>query len=135
MARRKELTKLFTVCPQKHSGDCSISALAMAFNLSYEELLVIAARVIPDILTRGVLGDEMHVIARQFNRELRQKTPCNFAKDRGLLMITYPDATEHVVFMTNGLIFEPTSQGDVWDAREYVKHWKCKTQLYIVEGV
>jgi hypothetical protein len=134
MAKRQQPTPLFTFCTQKHEGDCSISALAMALGLSYEAVLVVASRIIPDILVRGVMLDEIQVIARQFNREYAIKEKVDLAKDTGIVVVRYKKKTdEHVVFLTRGLIFEPTGAGDVWDAAQYVKRYKCKVPHALVE--
>ncbi len=135
MAKRQPLRKLFTVYPQKHGADCGIAALAMALNISYEDVLVVAARIIPTVLTVGLTSVEMAVIAGQLHKSFSIKEPVDVMKDTGILSVKYANGEEHAVFLTRGLVFEPTSGGDVWDVKHYLKHNKCKAMDILIEEV
>ena len=124
--------RLFIPCVQRHDGDCGVAALAMFLNTTYEAVLVVASRVIPTVLTRGMFLTEIVLVAREFGRETYVKSKVDLEEDTGILNVRYPDNTEHVLFLTNGLVFEPTG-GAVWDAETYVKAFRIKNTSLITE--
>ena len=95
-------------------------------------MLVVASRISPKLLKRGMFTTEIMLVAGEFGRKTDLKFKFDLEDDTGIVNIRYPDDTEHVVFLTNGLIFEPTG-GAVWDAEQYVKAFKIKTMSLITE--
>lgn len=125
---------LFVVCQQKHDGDCGVASLAMALGLSYEAVLVVASRIAPTVLGRGLYTVEIQLVAEDFGRELHKKMKVDLDNDTGVLVIRYKNRDEHAVFLTNGLVFEPTGSGEVWEAAEYIKANKAKVLHLLVEA-
>lgn len=123
---------LFIPVVQRHDGDCGIAALAMFLNTSYEAVLVIASRIAPKVLKGGLFGTQMALIAQEFGRDVMVKAAVDLEEDTGLLMVRYPDDSEHVVFLINGLVFEPTG-GRVWEAETYISSFRIKTMSIITE--
>lgn len=123
---------LFTPVVQRHDGDCGIAALAMFLNTSYEAVLVVASRIAPRVLKKGLFGTQMQIIAQEFGRNVWIKSKVDLDSDSGVLFIRYPDDTEHAVYLTNGLVFEPTG-GRVWEAETYVKSFRIKTKSLLTE--
>jgi hypothetical protein len=123
---------LFIPVAQRHDGDCGIAALAMFLNTSYEAVLVVASRIVPTVLKRGLFGTEMQIIAQEFGRFTVVKTKFDLEDDSGVMFLRYPDETEHAVFLINGLVFEPTG-GRVWEAETYLKSFRIKTTSLMME--
>lgn len=123
---------LFTPCVQRHDGDCGIAALAMFLNTSYEAVLVVASRIAPKVLKKGLFGTQMQVIAYEFGRDTWLKPKVDLDGDSGVLFVRYPDNTEHAVYLINGLIFEPTG-GQVWDADVYTRTFRIKSASILTE--
>lgn len=133
MAESSRMKKaLFLPCMQRHDGDCGIAALAMFLNTSYEAVLVVASRIMPTVLKRGLFGTQMQIIAEEFGRSVRIKSKVDLEGDSGVLFIRYPDDTEHAVYLINGLVFDPTG-GRVWDAETYVNSFRVKTTSLLTE--
>jgi hypothetical protein len=126
MGRKVKFRPLFRVCRQRHDGDCGVASLAMALNLSYEEVLVVASRIAPKVLVRGLYSVEIQLIAEEFGRELEKSLKPDLDTDTGILVVQYKDKTEHALFLTNGLVFEPTSNEEVWDVEQYLKRFKAR---------
>jgi hypothetical protein len=123
---------LFIPVVQRHEGDCGIAALAMFLNTTYEAVLVVASRIVPRVLKKGLFGTQMQLIAEEFGRTVRVKPKVDLDADIGVLFIQYPDNTEHAVYLINGLVFEPTG-GRVWDADTYIKSFRIKTTSLLTE--
>lgn len=124
--------RLFIPCVQRHDGDCGVAALAMFLNTTYEAVLVVASRIAPRVLKRGMFGTEIMLVAKEFGREVWLKPKVNLDDDTGILCVRYRDNSEHVVYLINGLVFEPTG-GAVWDAETYVKCFSIKNTSVITE--
>lgn len=123
--KRVKLKPLFTLTGQKHDGDCVVASLAMALNLPYEEVLVVASRIQPHVLKRGLYTAEAQLIADAFKRTLNKKMKVDIDDDSGILMVkTYWG--EHAVYLNSGLIFAPECGGEIWDAEIYLKANKAK---------
>lgn len=133
MPKSSPLKPLFIVCQQRHDGDCGVASLAMALGLPYEAVLVVASRITPTVLSRGLYSVEIQLIADNLGRELAKKTKhIDLDSDTGVLIVQFQKKDEHAVFLTNGLIFETTGPGEVWDAEQYLKRNKCKV-LHLLE--
>jgi hypothetical protein len=133
---RTKLKPLFRMTGQKNAADCVVASLAMALGLPYEEVLVVASRLQPKVLKRGLYTIEAQLIADEFGRSLlKRKLKIDIDEDTGVLMIKMRCGrgfTEHAVFLTNGLVFAPESDGEVWDAETYLKFNKARV-LHLLE--
>jgi hypothetical protein len=129
--RRKPKPKpLFSFQQQRHSADCAVVSLAHALGLPYEAVLIVASRIAPKVLTRGLYTVEIVLIAKEFGFDLRRKPKVDLDADSGVLCISFKSRGEHAVFLSNGLIFE--TNGDVWEAEAYLKAYKARV-LHILE--
>jgi hypothetical protein len=104
----------------------------MFLNTSYEAVLVVASRIVPRVLKRGLFGTQMQLIAEEFGRTVWVKPKVDLDEDSGVLFVRYPDDEEHAVFLVNGLVFEPIG-GRVWEADAYIKAFKIKTTAVLTE--
>lgn len=127
--KKTKLKPLFRLHKQRHDADCAVASVAMALNLSYEAVLVVASRIAPKVLTRGLFSVEMILIAADFGRVLMKKLKVDTDTDTGVLVVRVSWG-EHAVFLTNGLVFE--TNGDIWDAEQYVKANSAKV-LHLLE--
>lgn len=128
---RKSLKPLFRVCLQRHDADCAVVSLAHALSLPYEAVLIVASRIAPKVLTRGLYSVEIVLIAENFGRELvKKKGKVDLDTDTGVLIIQFTNKSEHAAYLTNGLVFE--TNGDVWEAEQYLKRYNAKV-LHLLE--
>lgn len=118
------------MCEQRYDGDCAIASLAMALNMPYEEVLIVASRIAPTVLRRGLYTVEIMLIVDDFGRELLKKTKVDMDTDTGVLIIQFKGGAEHAVFLANGLVFE--TNGDIWEVDAYLKGHKIKV-LHLLE--
>lgn len=139
MKRKRRTPKpkpLLTLTAQRNDADCVVASLAMALQLPYEEVLVVASRMQPKVLKRGLYTVEAQLIADEFGRPFSKKAKrVDIDDDTGVLMLRLTDgkrSTEHAVFLTNGLIFAPEGNGEVWEADQYLKAYNAKV-LHLLE--
>jgi hypothetical protein len=97
--------------------------LASFLGRSYEEVLIAAALLCPEILHRGMNNVDMMGTARQFGVLCRIKhLPIDLEEDSGVLGVKIKGIRdEHAVVLSNGLIYDP-STGNVWDAEMYLQN-------------
>lgn len=132
-----KLKPLFRLTGMKHNGDCVVAAIAMALNIPYEEVLVVASRIQPHVLMRGLYTVEAQLIADAFGRSLMKKLKPDVEEDAGILMLKMGSKewrrfAEHAVFLTNGLVFAPECGGEIWDVEAYLSANKS-TVLHLLE--
>lgn len=132
MAKAEKLTALFTTYQQRHDGDCAVASLAMALDLPYEAVLIVASRIASKVLSRGLYSVEIQLIAEDFGCQLEKKTKVDLDTDTGVLIVQFKDKNEHAVFLINRLVFEPTGKGEVWDVDDYLKANKARV-LHLLE--
>lgn len=115
-------------------GDCCISAMAMALDISYEQALVYMARVNKDVLVKGCTWREVRRAAKLHGATFMERR--NFSLDEdsddtGILCVTLADGTPHAVFLRNGLIFDGRT-GCVWAADVFMAvHIGTATSLLV----
>ena len=100
-----------------------MACLASFLGRSYEEVLIAAALLTPEILYRGMKNEDMVGTARQFGVVLRLKTSViSIEEDSGILGVKVKGVhDEHAVVLSNELIYDP-STGNVWDAEMYLQN-------------
>lgn len=121
-------TTRFVIMPQRGKMDCCVASMSMLFNRSYEEVLIVAARIAPRVLKSGLWTTDMLRIGQEFGYRLRRRLR-NIDLDEmtGILSVRYrKERIDHAVFLTNGLVFDPELLPAVWDAETYVKKHKLK---------
>lgn len=130
---------IFIVVTQKAHGDCAVAALACLLQVPYEEVLVVAAQIVPLVLGRGLDGDEMVKIARRFGRVLeeREGSEIDYKHATGILgarLKHNSEGEEHAVVLSRGLVFDP-EDGKVWAVRDYLRAYQARdVDLLELEG-
>lgn len=126
MGRKVKPKPLFSIAKQRGDGDCAVVSLSMALDIPYEEVLVVAARIAPRVLKKGLYSVEIVLIANDFGRQLIKKEPkkIDLETDSGVLIVQFTDKQEHAVYLTNELIFD--TNGEVWEPEPYLKANKVK---------
>ncbi len=118
---------IFKPVLQRGKCDCTIAVLASLTSRTYEEVLVQAVLLNPEILKQGLHSTQVMEIAKIFGVTLKRRTKrIDVEEMSGILELRRPDGTEHVVLLTNGLLFDPVESGNVWDADIYFKTGKTK---------
>jgi len=114
---------IFHTVRQRSTNDCAVAALASFLGRSYEEVLIAAALLTPEILYRGMENADMIGTARQFGICLLPKAPpIDIEEDSGILGVKVKGVKdEHALVLSNGLIYDP-STGNVWDAEIYLNN-------------
>lgn len=118
---------LFRIINQRGKHDCGVAALATLLGRTYEEILISAGRISPNVLKKGLYSSDLVRIAAEFNTSLSRKVQkIDLDEHSGILGLRYPTKREHFVYLTNGLVFDPQDENVVWDAYLYVKKFKIK---------
>lgn len=116
---------LFRVTNMRGKHDCGVATLAMLLGRTYEEVLLVAGRISPNVLKKGLYSSDLVKIAGEFGSKLsRTTTPIDLEESTGILGLRFPTEREHFTFLTNGLMFDPQDENVVWDAILYVKKHK-----------
>jgi len=111
---------------QRTDGDCTIVALAMYLNETYEDILGVAAASQDfQIHHKGMYNKQIRQVAKLMGVELVEKHKWNEEEAHGIICLSRKkDPSAHVVVLSNGLIFD----GDlgVWEPSVYYAHngWK-----------
>lgn len=129
---RQTKKPLIRVVLQRHKGDCAIACLASLLHpITYEEILVVAAHLVPTVLVDGLTNDEMMAVARKFGQTLTEHSydEIDFRKMRGVLgghLKGTEPSDQHAVVLSNGLVFEPDSEifGEIWRVRDYIERFQ-----------
>lgn len=131
------MARLFHCVRQReHHADCAIATLAcLLYPVTYEEVLVAATKLVPHVLTKGLLNDEIIRVAALFGKTLEERgyDEIDFRKMTGILgaKMAATGEDEHAVVLARGLVFDPGT-GDVWAAREYLRARKA-TDIDLLE--
>jgi hypothetical protein len=118
-----------------HHGDCTVSTLAMLAGVMYEDALLAAAKVNPNVLTEGMTW---HQIKRAANRlGLKTRTIHKFDDDNtGILHVTrvalgLGTPAEHVAFFWEGRIID--GNGEMWNELDtYLRHYGLEAKALLV---
>lgn len=118
---------LFRIINQRGKADCGVATLATLLSRTYEEVLLVAGRISPNVLRKGLFTSDLIRIAWEFDTALERKVQkIDLDEVTGVLGVRYPSKREHFVFITKGLVFDPQDENIVWDAFLYVKKFKIK---------
>lgn len=112
---------------QRSTSDCVIAVLAMLLGYSYEEVLVAASPITPNILECGAYSKEIKRIAKRlgFKTKVKRAYLVDVGEDVGALSIESPHWKQsHLVVLKAGLIVD--TDGSIWDADVYLKVNKAK---------
>lgn len=106
-------------------GDCTICALAMYLEASYEDVVAAAAQVTKDAHRKGMWVSQIIATAKQLKRRLRQKRTWDPEDAFGILVLgECPIDEDHVVLLCEGKIYD--MDGSVWDYDDYLKKKRYK---------
>lgn len=124
------LEPILIISTQRHRGDCAVAALATVLRVPYEEVLVIAAHLVPTVLVDGLDNDDMIKIAQKFGRQLIERTgeEIDYRHAVGILGAHLKDqleGDEHAVVLSHGLIFDPDSRGEIWRVRDWIRFFEA----------
>lgn len=113
--------------PQRTKRDCGVACLATLLGRSYEEVLLEAASVSPNVLRKGLYASDLSKIALRFGVELRRRTSSDLEDRTGILEVSVKKR-EHLVFLVNGLVFDPEEGMQLWEIDVYLRHFKAVVQ-------
>ena len=126
-----QFSPVLVIALQRAKGDCAVAALATILRVPYEEVLVTAARVEPLVLVEGLDNDDMIEIAKRFGRTLTERTgdEIDYRSAIGILgahLKTHENPNdEHAVVLSQGLVFDPDSKGEIWRVRDWIRHFRA----------
>ena len=88
------------------NGDCAILALASYLSLSYEDVLIAAAKTVESMQPHndGIATDDMVQIAAKLGAKLSQRRRFNLGKCEGIVMFEVTGAVNHVAYCKAGHI-------------------------------
>ena len=119
-----------------HHGDCGVSTLAMLAGVMYEDALLAAAKVNPEVLQTGMTWAQIRAAAKRLG--LKTKTIQKFDDDAtGILHVSRVALglnacdPEHVVFLWEGRIVD--GSGELWlELDTYLKHYGYEAKGLLV---
>ncbi len=123
-----------------HHGDCAISALAMLAGVLYEDALIAASKVNPNVLQVGMTWPQIRASARRLGIKTRTRHPADLSEQTGILHVERvalgldPTDPHHVVFLWEGRIVD--GNGELWlEGVDYLRHYgyEAKGLLVAVE--
>jgi hypothetical protein len=129
--------------PQRADADCCVASLATLLGVSYETILVEAARLRSKKKGKrnihphdtGMYFSELVKIAKALGRPLRYKGRCNLKKDQGVLSVLMGKggltSRHHAVVYVAGLIFD-LSDCTVWLPEIYRRQFRAKFESILV---
>lgn len=100
---------------------------------TYEETLVVAARVAPTLLTTGMTWVMMKKVARLlgFQSTVKRKRAIDIEGDTGILCVNSPKwKADHVVVLREGLIID--TDGSLWEPTTFLAAHDAKLQSLLV---
>ena len=93
---------------QRTKRDCGVATLATLIGRSYEEVLIAAVSISPNVLKKGLFSTDLQRIASMFEIVLIRRTgEFDIDEHNGILELCFPNKREHLVVLMNGLIFDP----------------------------
>lgn len=119
------------------NGDCAVTALQLASGMTYESVLVAAAKVSPNVLVTGMSWPEIRRVARQlgFTTKLLRRGRYDLDEATGILNCKHAKDGDHVVYLWEGRVIEPMFQSLWKDPDAFLKHHKYRaTSLLVLEG-
>ena len=129
------MKSVFRLCQKRNRADCALASLAMLVGCPYEEALIVAARIMPKVLKKGLFSNETILVAQHLGTHLKLRNKqIDLEDDCGILMLKFPNRCEHAVYLTNGLIFDSERDGEIWDAAIYVKKFRAAILHLLEEG-
>jgi hypothetical protein len=120
-----------------HHGDCTISTLAMLAGVMYEDALLAAAKVNPDVLKSGMTWHQIRAAARRLG--VKTKTVHAYNDDLTGILHVEPvalganggDLTEHVAFFWEGRIID--GNGEMWlESSDYLRHYGYEAKALLI---
>jgi ABC-type bacteriocin/lantibiotic exporter with double-glycine peptidase domain len=118
-----------------HHGDCSVATLAMLAGVMYEDALLAAAKVNPNVLHEGMTWPQIKSTARRLG--LKTRTISKYDDDAtGILHVSRvalgaAAPSEHVVLMWEGRIID--GNGELWLERaDYLRHYGYEAKALLV---
>lgn len=120
-----------------HHGDCAIATLAMLAGVMYEDALLAAAKVNPNVLHEGMTWPQIRAAAKRLG--LKTRTIHAYDDDQTGILWVHPvalganrgDLTEHVVFLWEGRVIE--GNGELWmELDTYLRHYGYEAKALLV---
>lgn len=119
----------FQIHPQRSKRDCGVATLATLLGRSYEDVLLAAAKISPNVLKKGLYSSDLARIAESLDSKLKRHVGQIDLDDKtGILEIKLKNGREHFVFLVNGLVYDPQEINQLWDAYTYIRHHKASIQ-------
>lgn len=114
---------------QRTDSDCTIAVLAMLTGLSYEDVLIAAARLTP--CENGMYLTQVQKVAEELGVDLAAKKVGRYDPEasRGILHVS-KRKQYHVVILDRGRIIE--TDGSLWDYDVYLASSKYKPGSLLV---
>jgi hypothetical protein len=127
---------VFRLIPKRGHNDCAIAALASYLRVDYEEVLLAAARIAPNVWRHGLTGPQMLAVCRRLGFKAQWRQRYDIDEASGILDLQFRDRRpddRHVVLLLNGLVFEcehdPIS---VWEPDLYCAFFNAEPRWLLV---
>ena len=121
---------------QRTGTDCSVCALAMLLDASYNTVWEAAISVLGRAPTRGLYNTECLKVATKLGIRMRVRKRGHYDLKRatGLLPVTSAGG-KHMVALFRGVVVDP-KDGALWEAETYLKAgtWEETSLLEVVEA-
>lgn len=119
----------FQLHQQRGKRDCGVATLATLLGRTYEEVLIVAAMLSPNVLKKGLYATDLHRIADSLGSTLKRRVgSMDLEEKTGILEVKFKSKREHFVFLVNGLVFDLEDPLQAWDVSTYLKHHKAVVQ-------
>lgn len=119
---------------QRHTHDCTVTALANLLCLDYEIALSAIAQVAPNVILRGAYGTAIRKAAKLLNVTMGHRKAFNWDEDTGILIaFCKAERARHAVVLSAGRIVD---DGEVWPADVWrATRRAIRCTLLVVEGM
>ena len=122
---------------QRRSFDCGVSAISAFCHIDYADVFFVAAQVAGRKFREGLTVDQLAKVAARLKRPLVRVHHKRVELDDhvGILGVLWPGPSwkpGHWVVLRCGTIIDPDKSA-VWDADEFMKHYKARPGTLLAE--
>jgi hypothetical protein len=131
MSRRPDYAPVLRLVPQRNESDCAIATLSSLTGISYEEVLIAAARVAP--CETGMYMTQIQHVASELGVELLLKRKGRYDPETatGILSVSNAKASIwHVAILRQGSIIE--TDNSIWDWDVYLASKRLRAGSLLV---
>jgi hypothetical protein len=124
----------YPLVAKRGTADCGIACLAMFLRRDYEDVLIAAARINPNVWHTGVYFKDFVRTAKQLGVKAWWRHMSDLDSATGVLWVTYRDnPREHVVLVIEGSVIDPDAPLCLWDdVDDFVGHYNAVVHQLLV---